>query len=181
MGSTVKKKVNPILDDEENKVDAGSDTGATDTATDNEAGAEKVDGGEDATAEKPVASKPASSGKPREMIEKIALPSERKLANGAVPNNAQAALTQDAKKMKAFLEGQEKFPIIIPLEPGEKKGPHCFKEGWCNGFYWKVPKGELVRVPEEIFNILSNNMQLTNEAGADKLVSRSADVEEALS
>jgi hypothetical protein len=113
-------------------------------------------------------------GKP--LIETIVMPQAKN--QEAKINNSSASLLADQRKMREKLEQDEKFPIMIPLEPGEKQG--TMKDLWLNGFHVQVPKGILVRVPQGVFEVLAKSLKLNSEAGANFLISRDSKVEDAL-
>lgn len=164
--NTNSKKASAVLEDEETLTGDQSETTA---------GADK--GGADV---KSTQGRVEDEGvriapkKPKPLVEKMTLPEQPKIAD----KNTVSALGADQKKMRTFLEGQQKFPIMIPLEPGESMGTK--KQMWLNGYYLEVPKGEMVMVPEEVFNVLQRGMNLVNMAGRNMLLSRSDDVEDAL-
>lgn len=170
MAEKIKKvKANPLMEDENTKVE---DTGADSKVKD--AGTMKIEPAK--LEEKPVADENANAGKP--LIEKMVLPRAKGPA-GPVTANASAGLLADQRNMKKKLENDEKFPIMIPLKQGEKAG--SIKDMWINGFHVQIPKGQLVRVPQGVFEVLADALKLTSEAGADFLISRDSKVEDALS
>lgn len=133
----------------------------------------KTDKVENTMSESEVVPENKNSGKP--LVEKMAMP-QPKVEKKA--NNSSAGLLEDQRKIKGVLENSEKYPIMIPLEPGEKAG--AIKDIWINGLHIPVPKGVMVRVPEEVFNVLANSLKLTSEAGAGFLISRDSKTEDAL-
>lgn len=181
MPKKVAKKANPALEDEEVQTTKPQKSAKVEAEVQTEKEVEPKtsedtkDPVEETEKPAPKVAAQVAPVKAKPLIEKVQMPSQKRTS---LPTNMDAALAGDAKKMKGVLESQIKYPILIPLGPGEKEG--AIKQGWCNGFMWEVPKGVLVNVPEEIFNILMNNMKLNNEAGRDMLISRDADVEEAL-
>lgn len=184
------KKANPVLDDEDVKpskrgAKASADTSTTGTATDtaDSTDTKESDAGSSVgeTAVAPNTASVSGTPPPKALIERVRTPSDNR-AKVEAPKNPDAGLLADARRMKAHLEKQDKYPIMIPLEPGEKVGPHCVKDVWINGFHMQVPKGVLVRVPEGVFEVLSNGMELlNNNAGSQMLLSRDEKVEDALS
>ena len=94
-----------------------------------------------------------------------------------------------AEKMQDHLESQERVSILIPLEPGEKRGTveeRVGKNGrkyqvavsgavdsvQLNGFKYFIPKGVYTSVPRQIAEVISNSQQQTLEAGKDFLLDR---------
>lgn len=80
------------------------------------------------------------------------------VATAAVPNNADAALAGDAKRMKAILAKQPKIRMIIPLRDGEKPGS---TEVCCiNGYCQTIQKGVYVDLPEQMAEMIAENQNI---------------------
>ena len=89
------------------------------------------------------------------------------------------AIKSDKQKMKEHLDAQPKVNFLIPLLPGEVEGSY---ETVClNGYLMQIKKGALVSLPEQVVQILAEKYKVEMSAGSEKLVSRSSEVETALS
>ncbi len=180
-----KKKANPMLDEEEESTTASAEVAPASDLV------EKPEKTEESTVETTVNDEDKDDDKPRKgpvgtagdangpLVEKVELPSAKKF--GRQGANIDAALGADQRRFKELLAKQEKYPIHIPLSPGEKAGPNCFHDVFIQGLHIPVPKGVMVRVPLGVYTVLMDSLNLNAEAGSNALINRSSAVEDALS
>ena len=75
-----------------------------------------------------------------------------------VAKSVEKSLKNKAQQMKEQLEAQPKVMIMIPLEKGERAGtehPFCI-----NGYKFKVPKGRMVSVPEQVAEMVAERFSV---------------------
>jgi hypothetical protein len=77
------------------------------------------------------------------------------------------------------LNAQPKFAMMIPLGINEKPGGT--HEVGINGVVFVYPKGQMISVPQTVFELLSAHFNITSSAGKDMLVDRDEAVNQALS
>jgi hypothetical protein len=94
----------------------------------------------------------------------------------------QATAREELKKsisdMEANLNSQPKVSIMIPLEKGEKKGatqPFCI-----NGYKFKVPKGMMTQVPEQVAEMIAERFNVELEIRGQSLDQRDTETKKAL-
>ena len=91
-------------------------------------------------------------------------------------------------RMGRHLEKQPKVGIAIPLEPGEKPGvvesrvvngirefkviSGAIKEKIMNGYKWIMPKGEMTQVPQQIYEKVSAEINISATLGRKHSVDR---------
>ena len=91
-------------------------------------------------------------------------------------------------RMGRHLEEQPKVSFMIPLSPGEKAGivesrvvngirefkhiSGAVKEKNINGFKWVLPKGVMTKVPEQVCELLSREMNVMATLGKDVSLDR---------
>jgi hypothetical protein len=83
-----------------------------------------------------------------------------------------------SEQMQAQLEAQPKVMILIPLEKGEKKGaaqPFCI-----NGYRFKVPKGVMSPVPEQVAQMIAERYQVELQVRSQAIGQKEKDVKTAL-
>lgn len=73
-----------------------------------------------------------------------------------------APVGSKAAKMKEILSKQPKVRVLIPLEPGEKRG--STESVTLNGYRLNIQKGVYVDVPQQVADVLSNSLNQTIEA-----------------
>jgi hypothetical protein len=92
--------------------------------------------------------------------------------------------------MRANLEAQPETQIMIPTEGKEKAGvvewvfdkktkrmeqvhiSGAVQPVTLNGYRYLVPKGRMVKVPEQIAQVITESMEETRQAGQDLLIDR---------
>ena len=79
----------------------------------------------------------------------------------AIPSNL-AGLTPKALAMRAHLMAQEKIGFMIPLDPLEKVG--ATESVTLNGYSLKIKKGEYVRIPIQVAEMLADSHNVTMHA-----------------
>jgi len=90
--------------------------------------------------------------------------------------------------MGRLLESQPKVGMSIQLEPGESVGvvdskvvngirefkviSGSVKEKIINGYKWILPKGVMTQVPEQVYDLLSNELNVMAKVSTDKTTDR---------
>jgi len=90
--------------------------------------------------------------------------------------------------MGRHLESQPKVGMAIQLEPGEKEGivesrvvngirefkviSGAVKEKIINGYKWILPKGVMTQVPEQVYELLSNELNIMARIGSKQSIER---------
>lgn len=92
--------------------------------------------------------------------------------------NDMKLFTETAAATKKILDAEPKVSFIIPLIPPEKEGSYEIVN--INGYQVTIKKGVMVEIPRSMAEVLANHYRITMSAGSDKLLGRSADVDEAL-
>ncbi len=85
---------------------------------------------------------------------------------------------EKAERMKKVLAAQPKVSFMIPLAEGEKEG--AFETVCLNGYLFKIKKGVMVSLPQQVAEVLAESYRITLEASQKFLASRSKESEEAL-
>jgi hypothetical protein len=83
-----------------------------------------------------------------------------------------------AEEMKAYLATQPKVSIMIPLERGEKKG--ATQPFTINGYRFNVPKGQMIQVPEQVAQMVSERFNVDLEIRGKSIENRDQDARSAL-
>lgn len=90
----------------------------------------------------------------------------------------QSKVLNKAEQMKEYLDGQPKVSIMIPLEKGEKKG--AFQPFCINGYRFKVLKGVMTPVPEQVAQMVSERFNIELETRSQSLGQKSKETRDAL-
>ena len=101
---------------------------------------------------------------------------------------ADKAWISKAMKMGKILESQPKVGIMIPLEPTEKPGDvenrvvdgirefkvngGAIKEKIINGYKWVIPKGIMSMVPQQVYELVSKEMNILSQLGKQHSLDR---------
>lgn len=98
-------------------------------------------------------------------------------------NKADAALREDARKMKAHLEAQPKVMIMIPFDAGvnpeqAKKIPFHLN---LNGYAIDLPRGQYIEVPKQVAEIIKERLESEGKIGQQWRTDMDAKRQEALS
>src|SRR3990167_10427485 len=88
-------------------------------------------------------------------------------------------LKSKSDQMRDALEAQPKVSFMIPLSEGENAG--SFQPVTINGYQMRVPKGEIVQVPLQVAEMLAERYNIEMNLGKKNLISRSKDIQDALS
>lgn len=102
--------------------------------------------------------------------------------------NADKAWISKRDRMGRILEAQPKVGIAIQLEPGEKEGvvesrvvdgirefkviSGAVKEKIINGYKWILPKGVMTQVPQQVYELLSNELNIMAKLSTTKSIDR---------
>lgn len=76
------------------------------------------------------------------------------------------------------LNSQPKVTFMIPLGINEKKG--ATHEVGINGVVFVYPKGQMIQVPQTVFELLRASYDITVAAGEDLRIDRADDINDAL-
>lgn len=71
--------------------------------------------------------------------------------------------SKEELSIKEILSKQEKLPIFLPLEPGERRG-EAYRSVSINGYRFEVKKGIIVNVPSAVHALLVNALDSTSQA-----------------
>jgi len=72
--------------------------------------------------------------------------------------------------IKAHLDSQEKVPVFIPRDFGEKAG--AIMSVTINAYRYSILKGVMVEVPLGVYEILKDSLEATDKAGQEFLADR---------
>ena len=91
-------------------------------------------------------------------------------------------------RMGRLLEKQPKVGMMIPIEPKEKPGvveskvvngirefkviSGSVREKIINGYKWILPKGVMTQVPQQVYELLSKELNVMAQLGKEHLVDR---------
>lgn len=122
--------------------------------------------------------------KPKKTISKAKVEEKPKVEDKKVEEpkpqgpSIEEQVEDDARAMKKQLDAQPKVNFLIPLASGENEGSE--DQVCINGYKMKIPKGKMVEIPQQVAELLAEKYKVQMLAGRDKLLSRSAQVQEAL-
>jgi hypothetical protein len=92
--------------------------------------------------------------------------------------NIDTALMSDAKRTKQITDNEEQIMFMVPLAQGETAG--ATHECFINGQKYVVRKGEMIKLPKSVVNLLAEHYNVELNAGADMLIHGDIDRERAL-
>lgn len=114
-----------------------------------------------------VAQAPAPAAQPAADSSLLATPEElrnRQLgANIRDVNYGGTGLSDLQLQVKAKLDKEPRIPFFIPLEGEEKKGI-AYRSVTINSYRCEIKKGMMVSLPQSIFKLLTQSMQLESDA-----------------
>lgn len=73
-------------------------------------------------------------------------------------------------RIKNFLESQPKIKVFVPREFGEKAG--SVLPVTINGYRYSILKGVMVDVPQGVYEVIQNSLEMTDRAGQEFLLDR---------
>lgn len=110
-----------------------------------------------------------------EPVEETVAPSKKVKAKEVRPLTAEEQKALDklpvnvkkiAEDTKAILDKRPKVSIMLPLEPGEKKG--AYDSAQINGHRYQVMKGQMVMVPDCVAELFATKYDIALNAGSEK-------------
>lgn len=110
-------------------------------------------------------------------IKKSVKPSDNKSEESKPKKITGASYKEEIENTRNIINSYPKKSIFIPLGPGERKGP-AKESVTLNGCRFEYAKGVLHEVPEPIFDILAESLNIN--PGQDFRIDRSKDIQEAL-
>lgn len=105
---------------------------------------------------------PVKKAKAEKKEEARPLTAEEQKAIDRIPVN----INQIAADTKAILDKRPKVSIMLPLEPGEKKG--AYDTARINGYRYQVLKGAMVMVPDCVAELFAEKYNIALNAGSEK-------------
>ena len=84
--------------------------------------------------------------------------------------DAVGQMTEDAKRIKAYLATEPKVIFHIPLGFGEKDGPHAVEYACINGYRFMMKKNVAIELPKSVYELVANhyNVQTADPAIANQ-------------
>lgn len=73
-------------------------------------------------------------------------------------------------RIRKFLESQPKVKVFVPRDFGEKAG--AVLPVTINGYRYSILKGVMVDVPQGVYEVIQNSLEMTDRAGQEFLLDR---------